>query len=207
MPTAYGPWNRAPMSLSPKIAGLVVAAGRSRRFGAEKALAEVHGVTLLQRALDRLAPHCGVVGVNSPHLPLPCGAARIEDAAQAPGGPLAGVLAGLRWASEQGAEVLVTLPCDTPLLPVDLVPRLIEAAAGRSCAVARTPSGVESLCAAWRIDLTDQLAERLATGHPPVHAFLESQGCALVEYEDASAFLNVNTPQDLAEAERRIGGT
>lgn len=194
------------MGPSPEIAGLVIAAGRSRRFGAEKALAEVRGVSLLQRALDRLTPHCSLVGVNSPHLPLPADVARIEDAPRSPGGPLAGVLAGLRWASNNGAALLVTLPCDTPLLPSDLVPRLVEVAAGGSCAVARTPSGVESLCAAWPIELADDLAERLATGHPPVHAYLESQGCIFIDYADASAFLNVNTPQDLAEAERRIGG-
>lgn len=195
------------MGVSPNIAGLVMAAGRSRRFGADKALAEIAGVSLLQRALDYLSPHCAVVGVNAPlSLPLPPNMDRIEDVAQAPGGPLAGVLAGLRWAERQGADLLITLPCDTPLLPNDLVRRLAEAAANRLCAVARTPSGVESLCAAWRTDLAEDLSARLAVGHPPVHAYLESHGCAFVDCPEATGFLNVNTPQDLAEATRRISG-
>lgn len=193
------------MGASPNIVGLVIAAGRSRRFGADKALAQIAGVSLLERSLARLSPTCAAVAVNSPaSLVLPVGVPRIEDIAQAPGGPLAGVLAGLRWAQRQGADLLVTLPCDTPLLPDDLVRRLAEAAADRPCAVARTPSGVESLCAAWRADMAEDLAARLAIGHPPVHAYLEAHHCAFVDYPDSAGFLNVNTPQDLAEAARRI---
>jgi molybdenum cofactor guanylyltransferase len=193
--------------------GLVVAGGRSRRFGAEKALAELQGRPLLDHALDRLAASCRQVGVNAPagseaaalaqarNLPL------IADAPSAAAGPLAGVLAGLLWAQAQGAEGLITLPCDTPLLPTDLLARLKEVAAGRACAVARTPDGVQSLCAVWNLALLEDLRRALAKDHPPIHSFLEAHDCAFVDYPDASGFLNVNTPQDLAEAERRLSPT
>lgn len=192
--------------------GLVIAGGRSQRFGGEKAVAMLAGRSLLARACARLAANCGAVAVNV--RAGGDGAAEAERLGLAvlgdpPGlatGPLSGVLAGLRWARERGAGLMITLPCDTPLLPDDLVSRLVAAAQGQSCAVARTPDGMQSLCAAWGVDLIGDLEVALADGHhPPVHGFLEDHDCGLVDYADAAAFLNINTPQDLDEAARRLG--
>ncbi|MDP3853681.1 molybdenum cofactor guanylyltransferase [Phenylobacterium sp.] len=192
--------------------GLVIAGGRSQRFGGEKAVALLAGQSLLARACARLARGCTAVAVNV--RPGGVGAAEAERLGlvvldDPPGlapGPLGGVLAGLRWTATQGAGLLITLPCDTPLLPDDLVARLIAAASGLSCAVARTPDGVQSLCAAWSIGLIGDLEAALADGHhPPVHGFLEDHDCGFVDYAEAAGFLNINTPQDLAEAARRLG--
>jgi molybdopterin-guanine dinucleotide biosynthesis protein A len=203
------------------LAGLVIAGGRSRRFGGEKALAELAGTTLLDRACEagpprragpcpRLRQAGATVGVNaaagSPvaEAVTTQGLALVSDCAGSPAGPLSGVLAGLAWAKGLGASGLLTLPCDTPLLPEDLIDRLKAAAAEGGCAVARTPDGVQSLCAFWNLALKADLQVALSAGHPPVHSFLEAHGCRFVDYPDASGFLNVNTPQDLAEAERRL---
>lgn len=190
----------------------MIAGGRSQRFGGEKAVATLHGTSLLARACTRLAADCRVLAVNARKagetaaLAGELGVTIVEDEPGTPLGPLSGVLAGLRWARAEGAALLVTRPCDTPFLPDDLTRRLVEAAGARSCAVARTPDGVQSLCAAWRIDLADTLAAALSEGrHPAVRRFLETHGCAFVDYPDADAFLNINTRQDLAEAERRAG--
>ncbi len=192
--------------------GLVVAGGRSRRFGGEKALAVLAGSSLLARACARLASECGAVAVNAP----PHGEGAVEASrlglavlSDPPGlalGPLSGVLAGLRWARDLGSDLLITLPCDTPLLPSDLVARLLAATRDRSCAAAQTPDGMQPLAAAWNIGLIGDLENALAHGrHPPVHGFLADHDCGLVDYPDAADFLNINTPQDLAEAERRLG--
>lgn len=192
--------------------GLVIAGGRSQRFGGEKAVALLAGQSLLARACARLARDCAAVAVNA--RPGGDGAAEAERRGlmvlgDPPGlapGPLGGVLAGLRWTATQGADLMITLPCDTPLLPDDIVARLIAEASGLSCAVARTPDGVQSLCAAWSIGLIGDLEAALSDGrHPPVHGFLEDHDCGFVDYADAAGFLNINTPQDLAEAARRLG--
>lgn len=129
----------------------------------------------------------------------------MADPAGLPDGPLSGVLAGLIWARGAGAEILVTLPCDAPLVPADVSLRLIAATQGRACAVARTPDGIQSLCAAWRTKLIAPLEALLMIGeHPAVHGFLTAQDCGFADYPDAGGFLNINTPQDLAEAERRL---
>lgn len=195
------------------VLGLILAGGRSTRFGGEKAAARLGGLPLLAHAHRRLAAHCRIIGVNAPRvseagrLAIGLGAPLVRDPPNAPHGPLAGIAAGLVWAQRENEDLLVTLPCDTPLVPPDTVPRLIAAAAGHEAAVARTEAGVQSLCSAWRVSMLDAVFAALAQDpHPPVHAILREAGAAEVAFEDAAAFLNINTPQDLAEAERRLAG-
>lgn len=191
------------------IVGLVLAGGRSQRFGSDKALGRLGGRTLLEIAVARLGSVCSEVAVSAqPEGPAAAlaaslGAPVLADAPAAPRGPLSGVLAGLEWAQTLRADVLLTLPCDAPLLPADLETRLLAAAEGAVAAVARTPDGLQPLCAAWGVAMTRVLRSALAHGlHPPVHQILIDAGAAEVAFDDDDAFLNVNTPADLAEAER-----
>ena len=118
---------------------------------------------------------------------------------------MAGVLAGLTWAKAQGAALLVSLPCDTPLAPPDMVPRLIAAAGAAGPAMARSPAGPHPLCAAWPTWLAAPLRACLEDGrHPAVHRFLEEAGARFVDFPGDADFLNVNTAEDLAEAQRRL---
>ncbi|MCF8505362.1 MAG: molybdenum cofactor guanylyltransferase [Caulobacter sp.] len=184
------------------IAGLVLAAGRSTRFGSEKAIAPLGDRTLMEWALAALRPHCGPIAVSArpgsgaaelaARLDLPV----IVDGANAPDGPLSGIAAGLRWASSQGAEYLATLPCDMPHAPADLIPRLTAARGEAFAAFAVTPDGPHPLCALWSIDLLVSLEAALARGHPAVRAFLADIGAVEVMFEDEAAFANLNRPAD-----------
>jgi molybdopterin-guanine dinucleotide biosynthesis protein A len=190
------------------IAGLVLAGGRSVRFGADKALAEFGGRSLLDAVLAVLAQGCPTVAVNaSGGGPIAVaaranGLAVVPDPPGAPEGPLAGVLAGLRWARGLGADRLATAPCDTPFLPADLVARLSAALdPDQAVAVAEAPDGLHPLCGVWRTSLADPLADLLSNGaHPPVRQALDRFGAARVAFPDARAFFNVNTQEDLARA-------
>lgn len=182
------------------IGGLVLAGGRSTRFGSEKAIAPLNDRTLMEWAIEALRPHCRALAVSARPASGAAGlAARlglpvIEDAAGAPDGPLAGIAAGLRWASALGADHLATLPCDMPHAPVDLVPRLVEARGEAFAAFATTPEGPHPLCALWSIDLLGALESELARGHPAVRGFLADIGAVAVPFEDAAAFANLNRP-------------
>ena len=191
--------------------GLILAGGRSLRFGAEKAASEIDGVSLLERAVDRLST-CDAVAVSCPpgcaaaRLAEKLGLACLEDPPASPRGPLAGVLAGLIWAQGQD-DTLVTLPCDAPLLPAGLAERLIGASAGAPAAMARTPGGLQPLCAVWRGAMIRPLRAALANGlHPPVHQMLSDAGAAIVDFPDDEAFLNINSPDDLTRAALRLRG-
>lgn len=185
---------------SPRIAGLVLAGGRSRRFGAEKAAVLLEDRPLLDWSLSALRPACAVLAVNASQASGAAALARTRnhalfpDPPGSPDGPLAGVAAGLAWARDQQADWLLTVPCDTPRLPVDLASRLLAAAGDGPGASALSPDGRQPLCALWRPALLASLTQVLATGHPPVRAFQDGAGMALARFEDAAAFINLNTP-------------
>ncbi len=200
-----------------RVAGVVLAGGRSRRFGSEKALAEWGGVPLLVRGLDVLAAGCAPLAVNARQgsgaaaLAAARGLSLLPDPPGAPDGPLAGVLAGLHWAGAQGCDRLATAPCDTPRLPRDLVERLMADLPDEADAAFATAGGREHpLCAVWRTAAGPVIAEALAGGaHPPVRRVMERLRAVAVDFGDADAFANVNTPHDLAtpltpHATRRI---
>ena len=192
--------------------GLILAGGRSQRFGAEKAAAELAGKSLLEHAYARLQPHCAAVAVSAPLggqaalIAERLGLERLDDPPGSPRGPLSGILAGLLWARGKD-DLLLTLPCDAPLLPPDLPRRLVAAAQGATGAVARTPGGMQPLCAVWRTLMIRPLQAALADGlHPAVHTILSDANVAAVDFPDEAAFLNVNTAEDIAEAARWLAG-
>ena len=190
------------------IAGLILAGGRSSRFGREKAVAELGGEPLIVRVRRVLARGCSMVAVSAPDgsaaatfataYDLPC----LPDGPFDLDGPIAGVRAGLRWARSQGFAWLATAPCDTPFLPADLVKRLhAERQAGG--AVADTSEGLQPLCALWPSQALESL-ERL-DHHPSIRSVLQRIGAAVVRFDDAEAFANLNTPEDYARARMRPG--
>jgi molybdopterin-guanine dinucleotide biosynthesis protein A len=192
------------------VVGVVIAAGRSRRFGAEKAIAELAGKPLLVWAAERLGRGCALVAVNARpgsdtervargrNLPV------LHDAPGDAQGALAGVRAGLAWAEQLGARALAVSPCDAPLLPDDLFERLIRAA-GVGAAVAETADGRQPLCSVWPVTALPTVTAALAAGaHPPTWRVLDGLGAARVAFGDAAAFANINTRADLADVAARL---
>jgi molybdenum cofactor guanylyltransferase len=197
----------------PLVAGVVLAGGRSVRFGGEKAAAQLAGRPLMMWAAQRLKGSCAAVAVNArpgteaEALAQAAGLPVLHDAAGDAAGPLAGVKVGLIWARSVGARSLAVSPCDAPLLPPELFVRLI-AAAGAGAAMAGTSEGRQPLCAVWPVSALSTLVAALEGGaHPPTWRVLESVGAQHVHFERAEAFANLNTRADLAAlAERAARG-
>ena len=185
-----------------KVVAVVLAGGRSTRFGSEKAMARVTGSPMIARTVAVLRTGAADLAVNatSDSRAAAWAAERslavLPDPLNLPEGPLSGVLAGLEWAQAQGADVLVTAPCDTPWLPRDLVARLVGGL-GEAPAAAVTADGSQPLCAAWRVGLLPRLRDTLETRHPSVRLWLQEVGAAQVPFDDARAFRNVNHPPEL----------
>lgn len=188
------------------VAGAVIAGGEASRFGGDKPFAPFRGATLLDAVVTRVRPQVRMLALN-----LRAGARTGHDlpvlADTIPGraGPLTGVVTAIEWtASLDGVNWLATFPCDTPFLPENLVATLAGAAVRNVPIVARDGERFHYLCALWPIDCARHLKENIASGHwKSLYRAQEELGAVSCMVEASPhAFFNVNTPEDLAEAER-----
>jgi molybdenum cofactor guanylyltransferase len=198
------------LPLSGGVVGVVIAGGRSVRFGGEKAVAGLAGKPLLMWAAERLARSCVTVAINArpdteaEALARAEGLAVLHDMPGDAAGPLAGVKVGLQWAQELGASAVAVSPCDVPLLPDNVFARLIEAA-GAGAAMAETAERDQPQCAVWPVSALPKLTAALANGaHPPTWLMLESIGAVRVRFTPPEAFTNINTRADLAAIAGRL---
>jgi molybdenum cofactor guanylyltransferase len=189
------------------ICGLVLAGGQGRRMGGvDKGLQLLHGLPLIQHVIDRLRPQVSsvLINANQNHERYKeFGCSVVPDRISGFAGPLAGLDAGLHATD---APLIVTVPCDSPFLPPDLVARL-EAARGSvdaDVAVARTGSQPHPVFALVCTRARSHLADFLARGERKIDLWYASLNVVEVAFDDeAEAFANINTRAELAQHERR----
>jgi molybdenum cofactor guanylyltransferase len=190
--------------------GVILAGGLARRMGGgDKSLRQLAGKPILAHVIDRVGPQVSRLILNANGDParfatwmLPV----VPDPLPDFPGPLAGVLAGMRWAAEHmpDAADVVTIPGDTPFLPPDLVERLTAQRERKAIACAASGGRVHPVVALWPIRLANDLGEALGSGARKILAWAEGHGLAEVEFaaSPVDPFFNVNNPEDLATAER-----
>ncbi|MBN8892051.1 MAG: molybdenum cofactor guanylyltransferase MobA [Rhodospirillales bacterium 70-18] len=192
--------------------GVLLAGGLARRMGGgDKPLRLLGGRPLLDHAIARIAPQCRALVLNANGPPerfaawgLPVVADPLPDFP----GPLAGVLAGMRWAAAHhpNATDVLSAPTDTPFLPADLATRLAEARtrAGTPIACASSAGRTHPVVALWPVALADALEADLRAGMRKIDAWTARHGVAEAAFPATpfDPFFNVNTQEDLAEAER-----
>lgn len=186
------------------LTGLVLAGGRGQRMGgADKGLVEFAGAPLVSWAIGCLRPHVGQVLISANrHLTQYAALADavVEDAETGFQGPLMGIYSGLRAAD---TEWVVILPCDSPLLPDDLVARLARVAeAGADIAVADDGQRRHPVVAMIRQALYRDLGRALASGERKVGSWYACHECLPVDVSDcAEAFANLNSDAERIELE------
>ncbi|MBV1863078.1 MAG: molybdenum cofactor guanylyltransferase MobA, partial [Rhodobacteraceae bacterium] len=195
----------------------ILAGGLSRRMGGgDKSLLSLGGQDLLGRVIARLEPQVSRLALNANGDPArfaQYGLPVIADSIAGFAGPLAGVLAGLDWAADQGASQIITVAADTPFFPPDLVARLLETAAAENTplAMAMTPDPKRGQArhptfGLWSVALRDDLHVALNDGVRKVVQWSGPHGCAKVLFDTGpfDPFFNVNTPQDMVTAEQMV---
>ncbi len=184
-------------------------------MGAEKALLPLAGRPLVAHVVARLRPQVAELFVNANGDAgrfggLDC-AVVADEAGDNLAGPLRGVSAAIAFARRRGFSLLATAPCDAPFLPLDLVARLAAAivATGAAIAVAESPRGLEPMFALWSERATSEIAAEFARGEASPRRVMARLGAARVVFaqgEGDDPFANLNSPEDFAAAEARLGG-
>jgi molybdopterin-guanine dinucleotide biosynthesis protein A len=189
------------------ITGIILAGGMGRRMGGvDKGLADLDGRPLVAHVLARLSPQVDDVLINANQNAdrySAFGVPVIADAIGGFAGPLAGLHAGLTTATH---AFVVTVPCDSPFLPDDLVARLGAALGARNAqlAVARTFDQPHPVFALVRRDVLPHLTAFLAAGGRKIDAWYSTLDAIEVTFDDeAQAFRNINTADELAAAAAR----
>ena len=186
------------------VTGIVLAGGQGRRMGGvDKGLVDLDGTPMIAHVLARLVPQVGDVLINANQnldRYRAFGYPVVPDAVGGFAGPLAGLHAGMTRASR---DFVVTVPCDSPFLPRDLVLRLRTKLdeKGAQLAVAKTFDQPHPVFALVRRDLLPNLAAFLASGGRKIDAWYAALRVVEVAFDDeADAFRNINTADELAAA-------
>jgi molybdenum cofactor guanylyltransferase len=188
-------------SVGSNITGLVLAGGLGRRMGGvDKGLQALNGKPMVAWVLQRLEPQVGSLLINANQNPERYGAFGypvIADRIGGFAGPLAGLHAGLAACA---TELLVSVPCDSPFLPADLVARLYDGLekVGADLAVARSGGQLQPVFALMRRRVRDSLETFLNGGGRKIDAWFAALPVATVDFSDLAAFANINTREELA---------
>lgn len=183
--------------------------------GGDKGLRLIAGQTLMNRVIARVAPQCGVLAINANGDPARLagfGLPVLADSLPDHPGPLAGVLAGLDWAATLGAPAIVTVAADTPFFPTDLTARLVANAGPSGLCLAASPDDTGRVqrhptFGLWPVALRDDLRAALTGGLRKIVIWTDGHGAGTAVFPSTpfDPFFNVNTPEDLAMAEKLAG--
>jgi molybdopterin-guanine dinucleotide biosynthesis protein A len=184
------------------ISGIVLAGGLGRRMGGvDKGLQLLHGKAMIEHVLERLRPQVGEIVINANQNLERYGAFGprvVSDAITGFAGPLAGLHAGLRAIT---TSLAVTVPCDSPFLPADLVARLQSRLGANDLAVAKTGDQAHPVFALVRQSVASNLETFLASGGRKIDAWYAALKVVEVNFDDeADAFRNINTVEELKRA-------
>jgi molybdenum cofactor guanylyltransferase len=191
-----------------KILGAIIAGGHSTRMGGrEKSFIELDGVTLIERVSSRIAFQVDDVVINAngdPSRFAKLDHVVITDLIDEVGTPLAGLHAALSFAADDGYDAVLTVPSDSPLLPLDLVSRLKLAGEITGAAHARSGGQDHYLTGLWTTAMAKPL-ERLIRENN-LRRVMDFAAKAKAEKAVWAAlphdpFFNINTPEDLKTAE------
>lgn len=203
-----------------EIAAVILAGGLARRMGGgDKAQKMLAGQSLLERILTRIKPQVGPLVLNAngdpkrfSHTGLPV----VEDVVEGHPGPLAGVLTGLDWVAKNHPECqwMLSVPCDAPFIPLDLVQRLKAAMekGGHPLACAQSHGRTHPVVGLWSLALREDLRTAIEEEElRKVDKWTARHGISHVDFDDLliggkliDPFFNANKPFDLDEVEELL---
>lgn len=173
--------------------------------GRDKGLLPLHGQALIEHVLQRVSPQCDTILINiSRHKEVYAkfGYPLIEDSLPGGLGPLAGLLSALEHSH---SDYVLSVPCDTPELPHDLVPRMLDSLKHHRAEACTVDDGkrLHPVIMLVKCSLASNLRHYLESGRRKVHDWFYSVEHCVADFSDQpQAFININTPEQLSKQEQ-----
>jgi molybdopterin-guanine dinucleotide biosynthesis protein A len=189
------------------VSAVILAGGAARRMGGQdKGLLDLNGRPLVAHVIEHLRPQCDTLLINcnrNEEAYAHFGCPLISDSLPGGLGPLAGLLSAMEHST---TPLVLSIPCDTPFLPLDLATRMVAEMQQSEADVCTVSDGdrLHPVILLARTDLKQALREQLLAGERKVHHwFYQQQHCVADFSDQPTAFANINTPQQLEDAARQ----
>ncbi len=183
---------------------VILAGGQSRRMGQDKAALELGGTRLVDLLIQKYTAHAGQIILSAPH-DYGTGYEFVADDPDSPPGPVGAICSVARHLRMKFPRLpgFVTVPVDAPFAPDDLVDRLTRDGHG---AIASDGERIHPTFGYWRCDIVHSVCgtHDMDQCAPSLHWLARQCDAQVVEWTDAACFTNINTPDDIVEAEARM---
>tara|TARA_B100001167_G_C16658846_1_gene252244 strand:- start:57 stop:659 length:603 start_codon:yes stop_codon:yes gene_type:complete len=191
---------------------VILAGGKSRRFGADKAVAKLGDKSLIDYTINKLEPKFAEILVitNNPMQVSKNNIFFIKDTMAGQLGPLVGILSAMEWVknNDKNYEWIISFPCDTPFFEEEIIDKVINSQKSSDKKLLFLKSGNKrhNIFGLWSIELMEQLRNDINQGARKVEDWANKIGTEIVEINSESdkSFLNINTKLDLEEAQKKL---
>ena len=191
---------------------VILAGGKSRRFGADKAVAKLGDKSLIDYTINKLEPKFAEILVitNNPIQVSKNNIFFIKDTMSGQLGPLVGILSAMEWVknNDKNYEWIISFPCDTPFFEEEIIDKVINSQKSSDKKLLFLKSGNKrhNIFGLWSIELMEQLRNDINQGARKVEDWANKIGTEIVEINSESdkSFLNINTKLDLEDAQKKL---
>tara|TARA_B100001013_G_scaffold179515_1_gene107994 strand:- start:2045 stop:2647 length:603 start_codon:yes stop_codon:yes gene_type:complete len=191
---------------------VILAGGKSRRFGADKAVAKLGDKSLIDYTINKLEPKFAEILVitNNPMQVSKNNIFFIKDTMSGQLGPLVGILSAMEWVknNDKNYEWIISFPCDTPFFEEEIIDKVINSQKSSDKKLLFLKSGNKrhNIFGLWSIELMEQLRNDINQGARKVEDWANKIGTEIVEINSESdkSFLNINTKLDLEDAQKKL---
>ena len=195
------------------ILGVILAGGKSSRFGSNKSLSMLANNKLIEHVINKLDSYFSEILVISNDSSLKINNQKIniiKDCIKGHLGPLAGVLSAMKYANsfKNKYKWIITFPCDTPFFNKIIIEKMIKKSisAKEKIYFVKDKKQRHNIFGLWSTSLEDILEEDLNNNFRKVDLWADKIGCNFIEkdIQNENEFLNINTKEDLELAEKFI---
>ena len=190
------------------ILGVVLAGGKSKRFGEDKSTIKLNDKTLIEHTLDKIKSKLNKIIIVSNDKVLK-NYITINDCIDGQLGPLVGVLSAMKWIKDNNYSYnwIITFPCDTPFFNISIIDKFIEATKLNDSLLyfVKSEKKRHNIFGLWSIKLIETLEKDIIeNNHRKVEKWANKIGVKTINisYDNIDPFFNINTREDLAEAEK-----